>query len=338
MPPADDPSMRRYGNLPLFAPADGTTILEPESSGNGFWVGAPSVLHDPTRDRLLLTYRRRRPRGHGSERGYVARIAESGDGIHFRDIWEVQKEVWQTSSMERFCLIRSTDGRFLLYASYVDPRDNRWRIDWMEGETPEQIDPARRRAVLSAADCGRGIEGVKDPWVFTVGGLYVMLISAAAGVADPARQAEMHATADVYNTGILTAPTGWATSVDGRRWRWRGQLLGVGEAEAWDAYQTRLNCVLYRSPAWIGCYDGSASHLGNYEERTGLVMSLDLRTWERLTPDAPALTSPHGSGSLRYVDALALDGKLRFYYEYARPDGSHELRSNVVEDAGDAGR
>jgi len=250
----------------------------------------------------------------------------------------VQKEEWQTSSMERFCLFRSPHGRYCLFASYVDPIDNRWRIDVMEADAPDQFEASRRQTVLTAADCGQGIEGVKDPWVFTIAGHHYMLISAAAGVADPTRQVEMHATADVYNTGILTAPTGWATSVDGRRWRWRGLLMDVGHAGAWDAYQTRLNTVLYRPPAWVGLYDGSAGHVGNYEERTGLAMSLDLRTWERLTPDVPALTSPHGSGSLRYVDVLAHSGKLRYYYEYARPDGSHELRSNVVDDVGDAER
>jgi hypothetical protein len=35
--------------------------------------------------------------------------------------------------------------------------------------------------------------------------------------------------------------------------------------------------------------------------------------------------SPHATGSLRYLDALDLRERL-LYYEYARPDGSHELR------------
>jgi hypothetical protein len=159
-----------------------------------------------------------------------------------------------------------------------------------------------------------------------------MLISTAVGAVDAERQTELHATADVYNTGLLTAPTGWATSPDGRRWQWRGLLLSTGTAGGWDGYQTRLNCLLYRAPGWAGFYDGSASHLGNYEERTGLAVSLDLRHWERLSPEGPALMSPHASGSLRYVDVLAHGGTLRYYYEYARADGSHELRCNVVDD------
>lgn len=64
----------------------------------------------------------------------------------------------------------------------------------------------------------------------------------------------------------------------------------------------------------------------NYEERTGLAQSLDLVHWDRITENAPALVSPHASGSLRYIDVLQTDEEVLYYYEYARPDGSHELR------------
>lgn len=40
--------------------------------------------------------------------------------------------------------------------------------------------------------------------------------------------------------------------------------------------------------------------------------------------------APHGSGSLRYLDAVVRDDAIYYYYEYARPDGSHELRMNRV--------
>jgi hypothetical protein len=64
------------------------------------------------------------------------------------------------------------------------------------------------------------------------------------------------------------------------------------------------------------------------EEHCGLAVSLDLRPWERVTVDRPALVSPHASGSLRYVEPVNIQGSLFVYYEYARPDGSHELRRN----------
>lgn len=68
----------------------------------------------------------------------------------------------------------------------------------------------------------------------------------------------------------------------------------------------------------------------NYEERCGLAASADLRHWERLTADAPWITGPYGNGSVRYTDAVAVEGQWWIYYEMARPDGAHELRMQRV--------
>lgn len=50
----------------------------------------------------------------------------------------------------------------------------------------------------------------------------------------------------------------------------------------------------------------------------------------------PILVSPHGSGSLRYMDAVPFEDRILYYYEYARPDGSHELRVNTAPLEGSA--
>ncbi len=59
-------------------------------------------------------------------------------------------------------------------------------------------------------------------------------------------------------------------------------------------------------------------------------MSLDLETFHKLTAERPALESSHATGSLRYSDAIALPDEHVYYYEYARPDGSHEIRMSRV--------
>ena len=84
--------------------------------------------------------------------------------------------------------------------------------------------------------------------------------------------------------------------------------------------------MIRRGGCFIGFYDGSASHLENYEEKTGLAESQDLRSWRTLTADGPALVSPNASGALRYVDAQVVADALYLYYEFAREDGSHDLR------------
>ena len=41
--------------------------------------------------------------------------------------------------------------------------------------------------------------------------------------------------------------------------------------------------------------------------------------------------SARGTGCLRYLSAVPAKEGTYWYYEYAREDGSHELRLNVVE-------
>jgi len=318
---AEAKSMKHYGRTFVFDPAEGQTILEPVGTGKGCWVGAPSVTYDEDAGRFYLSYRVREPR---PVRGGEAYIAESDDGVSFETIWSVTKEDLGTTSMERFSLIRALDGRWLLYPSYVDPSDARWCIDVVEAEHPSRFDILQRKPLVRADQVGN--EGVKDPWVMVVNGLYYMLVSYAARVqVSPENRGKRHATADIYNTGLTLSCTGLALSEDGRHYDWVGDVLMPREG-GWDAYAARLGCLVPTEYGWFGYYDGAASVAGNYEERTGLVQSGDLRTFHRLSLRGPSLVSPEGSGALRYIDAVVLDDEILVYYEYCRSDGSHELR------------
>lgn len=319
---------RVFGPWPAVDPEQATVVLRPEIGGAGHWVGCPGVLHEPERGRFLLTYRQRRPRGDAAtERGWRCAVAASTDGVRFEDVWAVEKSELGTASMERCCLLPTPDGGYALYLSYVDPADNRWRIDLLEADTPEHFDPRTAVGALTAASTGT--EGVKDPYALRLGPAVFLYASyAARDTLNPARQAEAHGTADIYNTGLTTHPTGLAVGLDGRSFSWRPDVLPVGAG--WDRYQARLNSITRVGPVWIGFYDGSASERENYEERCGLAVSTDLVTWTRLTPTAPWLTSPHASGSLRYLDAVRVGEQLWLYYEYARADGAHELRLSRV--------
>jgi hypothetical protein len=56
-----------------------------------------------------------------------------------------------------------------------------------------------------------------------------------------------------------------------------------------------------------------------------------LRHWERVSRKQPALTSPYGTGALRYMSVVPVGSKWFCYYEFCRPDGSHELRLSRVK-------
>jgi len=319
-------AIRHFATPPLFKPEDGITIIEPTGNEAGFWAGACSALMDSDTGKFYLYYRMRQPR---PVRGGHCFIAESDDGVRFRTIWHATREDFDSTSIEKSSLLKTPDGKWRLYISYVDPADGRWRTDVMQADRPDSFTPGARQKVFTAADIPA--EGVKDPYAFLLAGRWYLLLSYAPtpGVLSDEERTEMHATSDVYNTGIAKSSSGIAVSSDGVEFEWLGDVFAPRD-RGWDSYASRLGSMLYMPPAFIGFYDGSADVSENYEERTGLAVSLDLRTWDRVTTDGPALISPHASGSLRYLDPVDLGGEVYYYYEYARADGSHELRLNQV--------
>ena len=103
--------------------------------------------------------------------------------------------------------------------------------------------------------------------------------------------------------------TALATSPDGLAWRWRGTVLAP-RPRTWDARGTRVTAVL---PDGTTYYDGRATKEENFRERTGIA--------GRAEPVA----------DVRYLDVLALaGGAWRLFYEAPLPDGSHELRTELV--------
>jgi hypothetical protein len=75
-------------------------------------------------------------------------------------------------------------------------------------------------------------------------------------------------------------------------------------------------------------YDGRATAADNSHETTGLARAVGGVKVSQ--GDAPIATSPDSDGALRYVSAVPLpDGRTRFYFEAARPDGAHDLMTSV---------
>lgn len=326
---------KTFSPIPAFDPASGNLVRAPLGSGPGWWAGAPSATFDPATNTFYLVYRLRQPRELG--RGVECRIAASDNGIAFTDIWALPKTSLSALSIERSCLMRGLDSVWRLYVGHVDPGDRRWRISVLEADEPDRFDVQSVSTLLTAEDVG--CEGVKDPNVFVIGRAYYMLVSYATReeAASPETEAEKHAEGDIYNTGLTRSRTGAAISGDGKSFQWIGDVSPIGNgadlsAGSWDAYCKRIGALTpLQTGGFLAFYDGSASVAENYEETTGLAITFDLKSYYSLSPSHPFLTSPEGTGSLRYIDVLAVGHELFYYYEICRPDGAHELRVSVVD-------
>jgi hypothetical protein len=316
---------RMEGYIPLFDPARGQTVIPPPGNGRGHWAGGCSALYDETRDRFYLCYRVRTPQA----RGRTCVVAESDDGMTFDTVWSGAKEQFNSQSIEKSSIFLTPEGKVRLYVSYVDARTYKWRIDLLEAQEAAGLQPETRIKILTADDCGN--EGVKDPVIYFCGGIYHLFANYAPTPADgdPEKINRMHAEGNAFVSGVVNTGTGLATSTDGVRFRWEGSVLEPGTG--WDAFMVRMVSILYTPPVFTAFYDGRPNVAASYEDRGGVAVSYDLQHFRKVSQDVPLLASPEGTGCLRYLSVVAAKGKLYYYYEYARANGAHELRLNVVD-------
>lgn len=306
--------------------AQGTVIREPMGNTAGYWVGCPGAFYDESERAWYLTCRIRRPRGVQPDRGGEVRIARSTDLKQWDDVLTIRKDQYQSASIERSALHRGRDGLWRYFTSYVDPADGRWCTALMKAAKVEQLDAAQRQVIFTAAPLG--LEGVKDPWILEVDGVYHLFLSIA--LPTPRTNAGSHGTLDIFNTGECVSATGLAISRDLDNWEWQGVVLKP-DATGWDKYCRRINSVVRVGDRWLAFYDGSASEAENYEERCALAVSTNLLDWRSVSPSGPFVTSPFASGSARYFDAKFANGQWHLFYEFARPDGAHDMRVVVLD-------
>lgn len=316
---APDPGLRRYGVLPRFDPADGKTVLAPPERGPGNWVGACDVIFDDSAGHFYLYARTRRPKNRADpdQRGARCAIYHSRDGHTFIEIWSAHRSQFGTASIEKGALLVLPDGRHRLYLSYECPDGRGWQIDLLEADSFAALDPAHRQTVLTPADVGAG--HIKDPVVALAGGLTLLYAN--------------------YSVPGGGEAAGLAVSADGVRFEWQGRVLPQSPEAAWDAWTARATGILYAHPAWYLFYDGAAAPSECYEEQTGVAVGFSPDRFTRLTPDAPlAPGSPRGPirydedrilpsvGGVRYLTPIVAKNRILYYFEWTRPDGSHELR------------
>lgn len=307
---------KRFSVPPKFDPANGTTIFEPEAEGHGHWVGGAGAYYDPEDERFYLYHRIRSPLGEG--RGKKCRIAVSEDGIDFEPIWEAHADDFRATSVEVGSLVRDPESEtWRLYISYEDSHLARWRVDLLEADEIEGLDPYHRRTVFQPADYG--LETVKDPRIYNIGGLYHAFVNV------PAKQRWAEAESGTRRP-VGQDATALSVSADGKRWKDLTYVFEPGKGAHGERglFRARINSIVYLPPVYVGFIDMGETFFDNYEEAAGLAISHDLRQWHRVTTDGPWVETPHGN--VRYVDALRVGDEMYYYYEHTREDGSHELR------------
>jgi len=287
-------------------PTKAEVAIAAPGDGPGFWVGGSSAIE--VDGVMYLAYRTRQPIELGRGQGVI--VAKSIDGVHFETLCMVTKDYMDAESLERPTLIYTPDGKWRLYLSCATTGTKHWRVELLEADEPSKFVGSERRMILPGDDKW----GVKD----TVIQLY---------------EGQWHLWATMHPLDIPDAEdrmvTDYATSDDGLEWAWRGTALAPTPESTWDKRGTRITAVHMSDEGVVAFYDGRTSAAENYDERTGIAVGETPDRLESVTPAGPVGESADGK-ALRYLDLVHLhDGGFRLYYELAKPDGSHELRTEL---------
>ena len=299
-----------------FDPNDGVVIREPLGMGYGFWAGGAKVSFDEATGSFVLFYRQRSPLEKG--RGGHCAIALSDDGLAFRDVWTATKEDFGASSIEVGHCVRDPGGEWRLYVSYEIARTPIWRIDVIRGPNIESLEAQSHRTVLWPIDYG--LRALKDPIVYLRDGRYYVYM------AGPHRR-----PATAQGDTLPVAPseaTLLGISDDGLYFPALRYAFEAPNLDTWYGKRARINSVLAIEGGYLATFDSGRTFYDTYEEWCGLAWSADGLSFARVPMEEPWVRSPHGC--VRYVFGLRVGNEVFFYYEYTRPDLSHDLRVSRV--------
>jgi hypothetical protein len=286
------------------SPERSVVAISAPGKSDGYWAGASSAVYD--NGIFYLAYRARGPLGQG--RGFGLVVAKSGDGIHFETIAQLAKADFGAESLERPALVKTPDGLWRLYVSCATPGTKHWWISMVEAESPAEFNANTPYVVVPGYHYG-----VKDPVVKFYNGQWLMWATF-----HPLDQKDEEDRMD----------TRLGTSLDGIGWHWSEPVLR-GRPGMWDSRGARVTAVRLSGDNVTAFYDGRASKLENYEERTGIATGT-LGHLEAM--DEKPVAEAAGRMALRYLDLVDVgEGSVRLYYELHLPDGSHELRTELRE-------
>ncbi len=309
-------------SIPLFDLQRYEVVAQPRNASEGNWAGAPSAVYDDNSSEYWLVYRVRDV----VERGVEIHIARSKDGLHFKDerVFTREELGGDVISVERSSILKNpVSGKFMLYISYEKDfargsfpkkygRRGRWVISKFDDvDDPRDFDPDTLKTVLTGTPNTVDNASVKDPYVVTLGRIYLM-----------------------YYIGSGTfEQTFLAYSNNGMKWeKYEGNpVLKLG---GWHNYATRPCSILPIENGFLLLYGGSNMewYAPVYNIATGYAYTLDFKNFIDLTPISPSLTSPTGNKykTVRYCDVLKDETRILLYYEAARKDDAFETRVSYI--------
>jgi len=296
-------------------PAEAITIREAEGSGEGYWVGAPTIYYELEKKIFWLCYRWRNP----TDRGHTAVIAKSTDGINFTDVWSKTKADFgaDIDSIERASLIKNPLTGKYQYFICLDTATLPFKIYKLaDADDPTLFDPTTYTLVIDVGASGEWDDAhVKDPKVFSVAGRLFMLYCGHDGTSEQG---------------------GIAYSIDGETWtKYANNPINIrGASGSWKENHNKVDAVLARGGGWLLYYSANSTTDPTALCRTGLLAWIPPMTGTPvdLTPNAPFLEGTDPSyPCFKYPDVAIVGSKMYIYYEHGQPDGSFDLVVNVVD-------
>jgi hypothetical protein len=288
-------------------PTSAETILEPEGTGEGNWIGAPTIAEQDGEQYLAV--RERGP----ERRGHTVRIYRR-EGDRYEDVMERGKEAIGAVSMERPDLVAREDGRFELYLP-VEAGSNDWSMARLGPvKHPSAFDSATATTVLEPGTMSDR-ETVKDGRIVRGDAGALMYYAGHDGVSEQGHV---------------------ALSRDGEDWE-RHADNPVLPRDGWHDFHTRVSAVV--DPGTMDgrlvFYEGSG--IGEYKNtwnmRTGLAYEPEQGNLVDMTPDGPVLEADCETAfsTLRYIDVVEREDGYELFFEAAQDDGTFALQRLSLE-------